>query len=304
LDFTITTNARALRVVLAVPMCVLLITGASFGQERPPQPVRAQRPVPAQSPVNPGDYTVGRQDVLNITLAEEPGVSGKYTVDVDGTLAFPRVGRFTVEGLTVRQIEAEIRRRLTADAYFLEPHVTVTLDQFRGRRVFVFGGVTAPGMYPLSEGASLLEILAKAGGGNASDAFVVRSPDAIGPTLPANAKPAEVSNVNLRELEKDIESGVLSRNVLLQDGDTIYVSRVDRNRVFVSGEVKNPGAYSVPEGTTVLELLSLAGGVTEAAATGRTKIVRIENNQKKTVKVKLTDVVMPGDTVVVPQRYF
>jgi polysaccharide export outer membrane protein len=290
-------------VPIAAVLCVLLAGSASGQGTGLPPSSETQAVVATSSRANP-DYTVSRLDVLNITLAEEPGISGKYTVDVDGTLAFPHVGRFKAEGLTVRQVEAEIGRRLLADAYFLEPHLTVTLDQFRGRRVFVFGGVTAPGMYPLGDATTLLEVLVKAGGGNASEAFVIRSPGAIGPVLPADAKAAEVIKVSVREFERDVEAGVLSRNILMRDGYTVFVPRLDRNRVFATGEVKNPGPYSVPEGTTVLQLLSLAGGVTEAASTGRIKILRIENNQKKTIKVGLTDVVLPGDTVVVPQRFF
>lgn len=289
---------------IAATLC-LLVPWPARSQERPVPPSTAL-PTVAQDPssMTASEYMVSRQDILAIMLGEEPEANGKYTVDTDGTIFFPRVGRIKAAGLTVRQFEAELRRQLLAQGFFLDPHVTVTLDQFRGRRVFVFGGVPAPGMYPLADGTTLLEILAKAGGGNASEAVVVRSPGAIGPVMPRGGRTAEVVKVNLRELEKDVETGILSRNIFLQDSDTIYVPRIDRNRVFVSGEVKTPGAYSVPEGTTVLQLLSLAGGVTEAASTGRIKVIRIVNNAKQTLKVALTDIVQPGDTVLVPQRFF
>ena len=70
------------------------------------------------------------------------------------------------------------------------------------------------------------------------------------------------------------------------------------------GQVKSPGAYAIQRTTTVLQALSLAGGVTERGATGRIKIVRIENGKTVEVKVKLTDVVRPGDTIMVPERFF
>jgi protein involved in polysaccharide export with SLBB domain len=54
----------------------------------------------------------------------------------------------------------------------------------------------------------------------------------------------------------------------------------------------------------VLQALSLAGGVTENGAMNRIKIVRIVSGEKKEVKVKLTDLVQPGDTIIVPERYF
>ncbi len=74
--------------------------------------------------------------------------------------------------------------------------------------------------------------------------------------------------------------------------------------VYVFGQVKNPGAYAIQKDTTVLQALSLAGGVTENGAMNRIKIVRIVNGEKKELKVKLTDLVKPGDTIIVPERYF
>jgi protein involved in polysaccharide export with SLBB domain len=90
--------------------------------------------------------------------------------------------------------------------------------------------------------------------------------------------------------------------IQLHDGDTIFVPRAES--VYVFGHVKNPGAYGVQKNTTVLQALSLAGGVTENAAMNRIQVIRIENGSKKELKVKLTDEVRPEDTIMVPQRYF
>ena len=54
----------------------------------------------------------------------------------------------------------------------------------------------------------------------------------------------------------------------------------------------------------MLQALSLAGGVSERGSTSRLKIVRIVGGQKKEINVKLNDLVRPGDTLVVPQRFF
>jgi polysaccharide export outer membrane protein len=249
------------------------------------------------------DYTISRQDVLSIAVIDQPTLSAKYTVDIDGSLRFPLIGRVPVAGKTVSQVEAELKRYL-ADGYIKNPQVAVTLEHFKGGRVFIFGGVAAPGTYPLSEGMTLVEALVKAGYGTASEAVVVRPKEAKGPLMPENAADAEVIRVNLRGLESDVERGSLSRNIALQDGDTIFVPRVDRNRIFVTGQVKAPGAYSVPEGTTVLQAISLAGGLTEGGTTGRIRIMRIEDGKQKTIKAKLGDVVKPGDTIIVPERFF
>ena len=65
-----------------------------------------------------------------------------------------------------------------------------------------------------------------------------------------------------------------------------------------------PGAYPVEAGMTLLQALSLAGGVTDKGAAGRTKVIRDLKGKKTELKLKLTDLVQPGDTIVVPDRFF
>jgi polysaccharide biosynthesis/export protein len=75
--------------------------------------------------------------------------------------------------------------------------------------------------------------------------------------------------------------------------------------VYVFGQVKNPGAYPLQQkSTTVLQALSLAGGVTDRGSTSRIVIIRIVDGEKKELKVKLTDLVQAGDTIVVRERFF
>ena len=71
------------------------------------------------------------------------------------------------------------------------------------------------------------------------------------------------------------------------------------------GQVKNPGAYPLQQkNTSVLQALSLGGGVTDRGSTNRIRVVRVVNGEKKEFKVKLTDIVQPGDTIIVGERFF
>jgi polysaccharide export outer membrane protein len=109
----------------------------------------------------------------------------------------------------------------------------------------------------------------------------------------------DVVRISLRQLE----NGELSQNEVLKDGDTIFVPRAQS--VYVFGQVKNPGAYNLQQqNTTVLQALALAGGVTDRGTTNRVNIIRIVDGAKKDFRAKLTDVVQPGDTIVVGERFF
>ena len=70
-------------------------------------------------------------------------------------------------------------------------------------------------------------------------------------------------------------------------------------------QVKNPGAYALQQkDTSVLQALSLAGGLTDLGSTARIKIVRIVKGEKQELNGKLGDVVQPGDTIIVRERFF
>jgi len=267
------------------------------------QPVGTSPASPAAD-TDRDDYIIGVQDSVNVTVWENADLTGKFTVQPDGAITLPLVGRVKAAGLSLSGFEMQLTRAL-ADGFLIEPRVAVTLDAHRGRRIFIFGAVSSPGAYALPEGQTLIEALVRAGYATASQVVVVRPKrPSSGPTLPENAGDAEVIRVNLKELEKDVEQGSLARNIPLQDGDTVFIPRSDPTRIFVTGQIRTPGAYSITENTSVLQALALAGGVTESAAINRLRIMRIVDGKQKTLNVKITDTVQPGDTLVVPERYF
>ena len=249
------------------------------------------------------DYVVGPQDVLTITSYDQADLSGKFTIEADGTFTFPLIGRFKAGGLTLRQVEDGLKKRLKDEGYFRNPQVTVAVETYKSQRIFIVGEVRTPGTYPLSGNMNLVEALARAGStlptASAEAVIVHASDSATGPTLPTSQDADNIVRVDLH----DLQQGVFSQNTLLRDGDTIFIPRAES--VYVFGQVKSPGAYVLQQrNTSVLQALSLAGGVTDRGSTGRIQIIRIVNGEKKEIGVKLADVVKPGDTIVVREKFF
>ena len=166
------------------------------------------------------------------------------------------------------------------------------------------GEVRSPGSYALTGDMTLIEALSRAGSttAQASDEVLIVRPKvgaaAGGPVLPNQTADSEIIRVNVRELQ----AGSLSQNVSLRDGDTLVVPKAQA--VYVFGQVRQPGAYPAEKGTTVLQALSLAGGVTDRGSTSRLVIVRTVDGKKKELKAKLADTVEPGDTLIVKERFF
>ena len=247
------------------------------------------------------NYVLGPQDVLNITVFGEEDLSRKYTIEQDGSFTFPLIGRITARGLTLRALEQELRTRLVSGGFLKNPEISGAIDAYQSQRIMVWGQVNNPGEYQLSGDTTLLSALAKAGSVTANagrEAVIVRAAKPSG-TSGATPSDPEIIKIDLHELQE----GNLALNIPLRDGDTINVPKAQS--VFVSGHVKNPSGYAVEEGMTVLQVLALAGGLTDRGSDRRIDIIRTVDGKKKELKgVKLTALVQPGDTIIVGQRIF
>ncbi len=286
---------------LVAAALLFAVSGSALGQTTP----GSTQATPQQADQGL-HYVIGPQDVLVITLWDQAEVPAKFTVEADGSFTFPYIGRIQAAGLSLRQFEADIKKRLVDGGFFKNPQVSVAVEQYRSQRIFVVGEVRTPGAYTLTGEMTLIEALARAGSTTvaAADEAVIVRPKAgtqqTGPVMPGDQTEAsEIIKVDIKELQ----GGALGNNVPLRDGDTLFVPRAES--IYVFGQVKNPGAYPLQgKNTTVLQALSLAGGVTDRGSTNRIQIVRIVNGEKKELKAKLTDPVRPGDTIIVKERFF
>lgn len=159
----------------------------------------------AREPLQNSSYRLAANDVIKVQVFGEDSLSTETRITGDGKISLPLLGVVEVQGLTVKDIQDLITKRL-ADGYLRHPQVNVFIIRYRN--------------------------------------------------------------------------------------------------FFVSGEVKAPGGYPYEEGLTVLKAVTLAGGFTDKASTGRIKIKRLKANEEQTLSVNLKDPVSPDDVIVVPQSIF
>ena len=92
---------------------------------------------------------------------------------------------------------------------------------------------------------------------------------------------------------------------------TVVVREINSRKAFITGEVNKPGPYQLTSPTTVLQLISLAGGLREYADAKKIVIMRTENGRQISLPFNYKEVaagkkleqniqLQPGDTVVVP----
>ncbi len=113
--------------------------------------------------------------MLGIKVFGEDNLSNNYTVDSDGSITFPLLGRIQVAGKTTREIEEHITKLLDAD-FLRKPQVSVEIATYRSRSIFVLGEVRNPGRYTINGPQTLLEVIAHAGSttATASDTIIVQ----------------------------------------------------------------------------------------------------------------------------------
>jgi polysaccharide export outer membrane protein len=283
-------------------LSLILVTLQAAAPQVPAAPVPAPQAPAQTTPVNNPSYVVGPTDVLSVKVFNEPDLSSNYTVDSDGSITYPLIGRVAVGGLTVRAVESHLTKLLT-NGYVNRPQVSVEISQFRSRSIFVLGEVRAPGKYAIEDQVTLLEVIAKAGSltSTAGNMIIVqRYKDGLAPVAmpdPANNNDvAEIMRVSFEALKE----GRLQSNILLQDGDILFIPKAER--FYVTGFVRTPGSFILEPGMTVNQAIAVAGGFTERGSTRGVKIIRKVNGKEVEVKVKLSDLVLPNDTIKVRQR--
>jgi polysaccharide export outer membrane protein len=283
-------------------MAFLLLFGATHASAQAvakPAPPAAPAPAPAGPPAGPEDseYLVGPQDVLNIIVYGEPSLSGRFRVDNDGTFPYQYIDRVKAEGFTVTAIE-QVMEEALGDGYLRNPQISVEVAEYRSQNVFVQGQVRSPGKYPLPANASLMDAIFLAGStapeaGNWVEIY--HQGTAPGPTTASVGVRAPDIRVRLT----DVQSGK-AQTVRIKDGDTIFVPRAER--IYVTGQVRNPGAYAYDDEMTIFTAISLAGGITEKGSNSRISITRLVNGRRTEIDVKQEDKLQPGDQVTVKTR--
>jgi polysaccharide export outer membrane protein len=260
----------------------------------PQAPALAQQPAAAAEAPAPAKYQIGSQDLLKITVLDEPELSQSYRVDSDGSISFPYIGRIQAAGSTLADIQERIRAGLSA-GFLRNPQVRVEIESYKSQSVMVSGEVRSPGKIPMTGAMTVLEALAAAGSptSSASSELTIAHAKRLG----AEAADSLITRVNWKDLQ--LGKGT---DLAIQDGDLINIPKAQT--FFITGQVRNSGSYVLEPGTTVQQAIAMAGGLSERGSDRRITASRLVNGKLSDVGLKLEDRVMPNDVITVNQRFF
>jgi len=239
------------------------------------------------------DYLMGTGDVLRITVYGQPELTTEARVGESGGITFPLIGEVKMAGNTPAQGETEIAKRLNKGGFILDPFVTLNVVQYRGQQVTVLGQVNRPGKYALEKVSRVTEVLALAGGvaGDGADRVtLVRTRD----------DKTEYRDIDLIAL---FRPGGEDGNEVVQDGDIVNVAR--QPMFYIYGEVQRPGAFRLVQNMSVVQALSMGGGVTVRGTQRGIRILRRDaSGAMQEMEAQLADMVEKDDVIYVKESLF
>jgi len=224
-------------------------------------------------------YRIGPNDVIRIQVFGEDDLTVETKINGEGKINYPLLGMMQVNGRTIEQLQQELTARLAA-GYVRLPKVSVSI--LKHRNFYVGGEVKTPGGYPYEENLTVQKAVALAGG--FSDK--------------AGTQEVKVTRVTAGRTE----TIAVNLNAPVLPEDFIIVERLQK--VYVNGEVKKPGDYPYEKNITLHKVITMAGGFTDKASESRTKVLRVVDGHEQSIRLKLEDVVLPEDIIVVPRSFF
>jgi polysaccharide export outer membrane protein len=282
--------AKTLACVTAVWTLLLVQTCAGQAQQ-------ARNSIPNSAP----SLEIGPGDLIEVTVYENPDLSGRFRVDAKGDVDVPLLSLVHVEGETAEEAGTTIETAYVK-AEILTPsrsHATVFIAEYATtQQVVVSGEVRSPGLFPVLGIRMLNDVITSAGGvlqTAASRIIITRKNDPQNP-ITVEYNPSALNPV--------------IPHVQIFPGDTITVSRA--GIVYVIGDVARAGGY-VLDGRntlTVEEAMALAGGSARNAKLKAVQLVRtlpggakvmITLSMSQIYKGKSPDLAMQdGDILYVP----
>ena len=194
---------------------------------------------------------IGSNDLLTVSVRDCPELSKSFRVANNGTLTLPNLAPLQAAGETTTSLSKLITSELVRAEILVAPIVSVEVVEYRNRFVTIAGAVKHPGRIQMAGQTRLLDALAAAEG---------TLPEAGPRIILKSIAPSGSTQTQIISLKQLLEKSDPMLNPVLTGGEEIRVPEAEK--VYVTGNVKHPGAYSVHDGdsSSILKVLAECEG--------------------------------------------
>jgi polysaccharide export outer membrane protein len=238
---------------------------------------------------DPGDYILGPGDLLQVTVFEAKELAATARVSSRGYITLPLLGQVKIEGLSAREAEIHIEA-LYRQGYIKNPHVSIFVEEHHSQRVTLIGQFVQPGTYDYPTKQKLLDVMALGHGltKNAGQTAQVRRR--------GRGVEAGSDETIIIDLDRLIREGESELNIDINGGDVVFVP--EAGTFFITGAVRNPGAYPIRQKTLLMEAIAAAGGLAPYADADRLILVRHVGNGERVVEELDLDEIVAQEFVI------
>jgi polysaccharide biosynthesis/export protein len=204
---------------------------------------------------------IGPGDMLHVQVLDTPELEEHARVTDAGTIPLLLGDNVNVAGLTPAAAARAVENYWIKEQYMQHPQVLITVDEYATQKVSVLGEVKAPGAFAINTPRTVLEVLTMAGG----------LTDVAERHLTIERR---TTHEKLTYYVSNKAGEALNTAIKVNPGDTLYVPKA--GIVYVLGDVKLPGGYTMTNNAaqlTVLELVARAGGTNHSAVPSRARII-------------------------------
>jgi len=239
------------------------------------------------------DYLLGGGDTVDIVVYGQSDLTTTARISQDdGTITFPLLDEVAIAGLSPEEAGRKIAKLLRDGGFIKNPQVSLTVKEFQSQKIPVMGQVNKPGQYTLKGESRVIDLISEAGGLKEDAADII----------------AVVKKENGKQVKHEIDllrfyAGDMGQNIKVSRGDFIMVPKMDE--FYIHGEVQSPGLYRLERNMTVMQALSVGGGVSDRGSLRGIVVTRNQGDgTTKKLKLDLTSKVKPNDVLYVKERLF
>jgi len=231
-------------------------------------------------------YVLGASDVISINLTDTDDIDGSYTIDPNGDIDLPFVGKIRIESLNINKTQEHLIKILKD--YYNNPSLLVEIEEYNSSKIYILGAIRNQLTINLDQKPIRL-----------IDAAIQAdyNPNAQDKLLGSKGILRRNNKIYKIDLNKVFKSKNIKENFYLKKDDVLFVDR-NSESIQVFGEVTRPGIYYPNDDFSLTELISTSGLNKLTANAKKIYVIREDYNQFLKINVFELDISNPVNLIL------
>ena len=231
-------------------------------------------------------YVLGSSDIISINLTDTDDIDGTYTIDPNGDIDLPFIGKIKIEGMDINKAQNNLISIL--GKYYKNPELQIEIDEYNSSKIYILGAVRNQLTINLDQKPiRLIDAAVQAD-------FSPNSQDKLLGSKGLLRRDNQVYKINLNKVFKSVNP---KENFYLKKDDVLFIDR-NSDSIQVFGEVSKPGIYFPNDDFSLTELLSVSGLNKLTANAKKIYVIREDYSQLLKINVFELDVTNPVNLIL------